>query len=232
MDALLAPYAGIIKAVKIVFNYFWGEWIAWYDLIVQNDLLPSLMWLGFITLLIWIYLMSGFIAATISECRNRAPMPHFILGLLLPGIYPALINGMLSNLVAEQAKDELIGEKEKQHSMTVDLTARLMHVAHQEYKPTDLKLDEDGNEIVEEKHQEAEVLPCDHAFFSKIALKHDGTPAGPFVVNLSDGRIVEADFILEVLDDVVIFQINTSTGNPRKVRLAFKLITACAVKQA
>ena len=171
--------------------------------------------------------MSGFIAATIGESRGRQPMPHWVFGLLLPGIYPALINSMMINRVVEGQKNQTIDDKEKYHAKSIELTSHPMKVAKQEYQPSELKLDEDGKEVTEEKPQEADTLPYNRLYFTGIAQKNDGTPAGPFAIVLNDGRQVDVDFILEILDDVVIFQIDGNTGKPRKLRLAYKLITAC-----
>jgi|GEM_PF-1707252 len=232
MDGLLAPYAGVIKTIKIIFSFIWGEFSQWHDLASLTDTIPSIWWMMFVTLLIWVYLMSGFVAATIAESRGRAPMGHFFLGLLLPGLYPAMINNSMENIVEEEKKNEVIEEKEKDHEKSIELTSRFMEKAGMDYTPTDLKLDEDGKEIEEEKPQEEDNYPFNRLYFSGIATRPDGNPAGPFKVTLNDGRVVNADLILEILDDVVIFQINGNTGKPRKVRLFYKLISGCDVQSA
>lgn len=226
MFELLAPYWGFIKGLSGIVVALLTSLVQWYQLAERNGIMPSPGWMILITVAIGGYLGSGFAAATISETRGRGVALHFWFGLLLPGLYPSLLYSVMTNRTQAQVADRVTREKERQHRQTVDLTVRLMDHAGQEYHPSEKPDDTPAAEAAPEEP----ASPFNKIYFAGIAMRPDGTPAGPFAITLNDGRILMAEMILEILDDVLIVQIASPNGQPRKLRLTYDLIGGCELK--
>jgi len=153
-----------------------------------------------------IMLASGFWAASIAKSRRHNPLPHFLLGCITFFVYPVVI------LLAMNIKGG------------VDLTS--VKTPEEEGESTlldELKAKEEAQAQAAKEAEEAACGEWNQAYFTRIARKADGTPAGPWHVVFAGNPIVVRQ-ILEVLPDTVVTEIEAEGGETRKLRIRFNKI--------
>ena len=143
-------------------------------------------------------------AASIASARRHNAFISFILGLVLPWIYPLVI--LLAMGIPGQwdlAKQKRDKEKAEREAVIAEAEAN------------DVKQDEDGNITYEPTP----------AYFNKIARTPDGEPAGPWkaVVN---GNPVIVVHILEALPEALSVEFKDNKGEIMKMRIPYVRINS------
>lgn len=122
-----------------------------------------------------------------------------------------------------------------------ELTGKFRKVSGQEEEEPD-ETDEIAEPVPELKEPEAskvisgeetvELKPpvFDKLYFASIAINNDGSPGGPYVITMDDGRQLTAQRIIEAIDNVLIFEMFTPAGESRTIRLMYDKIKDCQLK--
>ena len=185
----------------------------WYaNAVTYGVKIDSVSIIGFIFLIL-IICGSGMAAATLAELKFRNRPVNFVLGIILPVIYPALIYFAMSTneknkIINKKVKKEVAPEKEIPAS------------GIKKYK----KNKEDDLEDIIQNNEEMNQL-----FFANIAKDESGAPRGPFFLELDDGQILEISKIVEPLQNVVSVQIGDD-DKAKKIRLPYERIKSCVTK--
>ncbi|MBN2641829.1 MAG: hypothetical protein JXR78_09260 [Victivallales bacterium] len=210
-----------------------AELKGWYILAQRADALPSPLMLVAVPVLIWIYFASAFLSASIAEKRGRNRLFHFIGGMMLPALYPALIT-QLSHSGAEEVEERKDLELERRKRSATELTRKFREVAgiNNDTETVEDEEIQDNCELVEEMEIPAGTpgAQYDHLFFAAIATNDDGTPAGPFLIDFDDGRQVIAQKIIDAGEEILILEILTPAGAVRTLRVNYDKISGCMAK--
>lgn len=212
-----------------------AELKGWYMLAQRADALPSPLMLAAVPMIIWIYFASAFLSASIAEKRRRNRLFHFIGGMILPAVYPALI-AQLSHSGEEEVEDRKDVELERRKRSATELTRKFREVAGsgQDDETQTVADDESQEDCAATDDMEisasAPVAQYDRLFFASISTNDDGTPAGPFLINFDDGRQVAAQKIIDVGEQVLILEILTPAGAMRTLRVNYDKISGCMAK--
>ncbi len=221
-----------------------SELKSWFILVKHADLLPSLSTMITIPLVLAVYLSSAFISSTMAEMKLRGRLFHFIGGLILPVIYPVILH-FVPDAAEEYVETRHEAEARRRLNRMDDLTGKFKQVSGQ--------VDEEPEEAELENNEEAENTPelkepeerrvmtgeetvelqaptFDKLYFASITVNEDGTPAGPFLITMDDGRQLTAQRIIETTDNVLIFEMFTPAGESRTIRLMYDKITDCQLK--
>ena len=150
-----------------------------------------------------VLLASACWAASIAAARRHNAFVSFLLGLLLPWIYPLVI------LFAMNIPGKWDIAKQKREKEQAEVNALV-----EEAEKNDLQPDENG------------VIPYEPtpAYFNKIARKADGTPAGPWKVSFN-GNLIIVTAIIEVLPEALSVEFHQPNKNDiLKMRIPFSKI--------
>lgn len=202
----------------------------WYYLADRAEILPGPIALIAIPLLLALYLSNGFIAATYTEVQGRSRLGHFLGGLFFPALYP-FITSRLKNMRVDEIKVKKDKERHQRQGLIQEVTAKLYENTGKEYIPTpdidpQIPLPEETIEVL----QDGEVKMC-QMYFASIATRADGTPAGPFLVKMMDGREMEASHIVEVMENVVVFELIGPDEKTRTIRAMYDKIAECKLME-
>jgi hypothetical protein len=196
---------------------------------------PSYGLIVLIFLAVALYLSSGFAAATFSEMKERNRTGHFIGGLLLPFIYPAILYYLFPRL--PEPVDERAARFDKEGSLKLNLSEKLtqkyMEKTGEGYVPS--VIDEIAKETGEKnteafpETQEA-TIAFNRGIISDIASDEEGNFRGPFIIGLNDGRYIEALRILDAYDDFFELEMVAADDKASKIRLPYAKIISCELK--
>lgn len=158
---------------------------------------------------------SPFAAASIAETRGKNRLVHFVLGFMLPWVYPVVIFFTMpkTSMVEEKKKDL---DQEPQHAEEPNAIPE-SHI--KSVKDEDQKL----------KPQEPAPAEINHLYFEKISSDETGKPLGPYNLILSDGRKVEISRIVNALPDLVVVEIIEGDNKKRTVRFPYSKIKSCEI---
>ncbi len=263
----------------------------------QSGVSPSFGTCVLIFILIAAYLGSGFMAATIAEFREGNRFIHFILGLLIPFIYPvALIFLMPKPLpesvrkraeaearaeeeAAQQEEDERAEEqqgppkrrpipvhghspapapavKDMPFSDTISMTKpnATVSVTRADLSPSQRTItnvmpavspampdptktiSESAAAVQDEFASDTAVSsrPCimNQQYFASISVDSHGNHMGPFMLEMSDGRYLEALRIVNPMPDLILLEIPGEAGKPKTIRIPYSKILDCKLKSA
>ena len=128
-----------------------------------------------------VVLASACWAASIAAARRHNAFISFLLGLLIPWLYPLVI------LFAMNIPGKWDIAQKKRDEKKAEVAAII-----EEAEKNDLQPDENG------------VIPYEPtpAYFNKISRKEDGSPAGPWKVSFN-GNLITVTSIVEVLPEAV-----------------------------
>ena len=157
-----------------------------------------------IAVVIVVLLGSACWAASIAKCRRYNPVPHFILGIFIPWLYPLIILFAL----------DIKGVKEMRAKAEQE---RLAKEAEEAERQKNIALN------MKETVQEEEETGWTQAHFEKIARSEDGTEAGPWVVSYG-GNTIRVLRILEALPEVVNVEFEGEKGATMKIRIPYAKI--------
>lgn len=161
------------------------------------DLNETMLLLG----LLVVVLGSALWAASIASARRHNPFLNFLLGLILPVIYPLFI------LFSMNIPDAWSFEKE--------------HTAKANEPQTNAAAAEaDELEAVPAGELTFEATP---AYFNKISRDDDGNPAGPWTCVFA-GNTITVRQILDVMPNCINVEFTDARPEPRKMRILYEKI--------
>ena len=158
-----------------------------------------------LALIVLFLLGSACWAASIAACRRHNAFIHFILGLILPWIYPVFILFALDIKGAKALKMAL--EKQKAEADAAEAERQ---------KNIQLNSGTDATEDVPESEWSQQR-------FEKMARNPDGSFAGPWNVTYG-GRQVRVLHILEAFPEMVSVEFDDGKGNTLKIRIPYAKI--------
>ena len=147
-------------------------------------------------------------AASIAKCRRYNPIPHFLLGLIIPWVYPLIILFAL----------DIKGVKEMRAKAEAE---RLAKEAEEAERQKNIAL----NMGAEAQEQPEEEDSWNQAYFEKIARASDGSSAGPWLATYG-GNTIRVLSIIEALPEVVNVEFEGEKGKPMKIRIPYAKIEA------
>ncbi|GEM_PF-5261703 len=201
------------ELISAFFAYIHGVIIGAYE----AGLTPEWGSIIAVSILIFIYMGSPFAAATIAEITGKNRLVHFMLGLVLPWVYPIF---MFIKLTKEPAKD--LKEKPDQgEPVSEDDNKALdgeLPESHLRYEY------EESSEMSDTSPELAPVM--NQQYFARIASDESGNPLGPYILELNDGRVVEVSKISNTLPDVVILEV-VEGGRSNTIRFPYSKIKTC-----
>jgi hypothetical protein len=150
------------------------------------------------------FLGSAFWAVSIASSRRHRPWPAFVLGLLLPWIFPLVI------LFAMDIK----GERARRRQEAKELQEREEAAAR---KAEAERLKAEAAMSVDKRARWTQ------SHFEKLARKADGTAAGPFLVNFS-GQELRVEQILEAHASLVLVEFQDEQGQTQRMRIPYAKI--------
>ncbi len=182
------------------------------------------------------FLGGGFLAASIAESKERNRLLHFCCGLLLPYAYAVILRRMPTALrpVAEQ-------EEEPEPAAVVPPPPE-----QAEGEPAKLRINYEFQKMKtwEEKKEEAPepqpepaapaeeegLVEANQEYFSSIKMDSEGNYNGPFVIELDDGRIVEANRIVEAHPAFVEFEALGQGDKLSVMRIPYSKVSGVMLK--
>ena len=170
------------------------------------------MLIGLVALLT-VCMGSGFWAASIAGSRKHRMALHTILGFFLPLAYPIAI---LFTLDVHGAKERELAKQRKEEEEKA---------AEEDRKRMDKVMGRLPEEE-EDKPPEPEEEPLDAAYFKKISRNATGQLTGPWLIHYN-GQSVCALHIVDCLDQVVVVEIETPSGERQRIRIRYALIEGC-----
>ena len=161
---------GSLTAFCTFLSTLWGD-------AVRAGLNPNWASLLAFSILIILLLGSPFVSATMAELMGKNRFVHFMLGLVLPWIYPLY---MFLKLIRKPAREL----PDKQDETVADDGKAVVG----EVPESHLKHEYDDGVKTDPSSEAAPVM--DRVYFARIASDEAGNPLGPYVLELLDGRIV------------------------------------------
>ena len=161
-----------------------------------------------------VFLWSGSLSASIAESRLRNPWTHFIIGIMIPVIYPLLILFKLPSYSAKSVKSKVKKEFEQgEGPPPVEIAP-----------PT---LDQDAPPaIVDSEMLSKPSVIYDQNYFKQIAVDISGNYKGPFLLTIKDEKL-KAERIIDSLPSVVMIEFISADGKLQNMRIPYKSIGAC-----
>ena len=156
-----------------------------------------------LALIILFFVGSACWAASIAACRRYMQIPHFLLGLVLPWIYPAVILFALD--IKGQKQMRLAAEQE-----------RLEREAAEAERQKNIALNTAGQEVAEK----VENTGFNQERFMAIFRNVDGTNPGPWNVVFS-GNEMHVIRIIEVLPELISVEVQAENGQTFTMRIPY-----------
>lgn len=206
-----------------------------------NGLAEVDLWqLGLWALLMVVVVGSASASATIAEMRRRGMFIHFLGGLALPWIYPALIAARLAP--SPEIEREKREERETENRLGVKMT--FLRIQFENENKLRKKKGEPEMAFrdwlasyeaarqartVEEERRRHEVIPptsgIGRLFLENLAVDSSGNRKGPFTVRLADGRQLRVEQIRNIMEDVAAFEIiDPVTHKSKSIRIKYNNI--------
>ncbi|HBC86616.1 MAG TPA: hypothetical protein DCZ94_06660 [Lentisphaeria bacterium] len=186
-----------------------------YDRAVENGLNPEWGSIIAVSIVIAFFLGSPFASATLAEISGKNRLIHFLLGLVLPWIYPVYMFIMLAKQPAktlEEKPDEKAGDTGDDKALDGELPE-----SHLKYEYQEESMSDTSPELAPVMNQQ---------YFARIASDESGNALGPFILELNDGRVVEVSKISSTLPDVVILEV-VEGGRSNTIRFPYSKIKSC-----
>ena len=203
------------------------------ELIKNVNVEPDLAVLLILAIIGAVIIGSGFYSAALAEQKEHNRLVHFIIGVLVPWLYPVFIYG--SKPVGKK------GRKPQQQAAAPKKEEPIESaVAHQEEetegmaeKPASVELTESHSSRRMSRKEVIESLTTHHGVtdieftqrtFTTIAAEKFGNSAGPYYFKLVDGNVLTVKSISEMLPNMLVVDISTGDGQTRKLRLHYSKI--------
>lgn len=215
-----------------VFEIFLGSFTALGDAVrgeitaaYEAGLDPSLGSMIGLFILAALWLASACAAATVAECRLRTRLPHFIGGMLCPGVYPAAVFFMLPRgAVPEDPADKAREERRSaidisKYTGAPSESERKRRLAEREAIQPDDGTDESP---LDDGQPEMGMI-----YFKSIAVDKDGNHRGPFIIELEGGQFLEVAKIINPKPDILICELPSEGGKGRTIRIPYAKVVDC-----
>jgi hypothetical protein len=186
-------------------QFFAGE-TSEADISVDPGILLGLL------ILLTVCMLSAYWAASIAASRKHGILMHLALGAVAPIVYPSVILFTL----------DVHGIKEREEAR---LAAEAKAKAEEEEKA---RLDEMLGRTASQEGDGAEAGPVsyDCAYFKKIARNETGQLTGPWLISYKNQSVCALN-ISECLDEVLVVEIETPSGDRQRIRIRYSLIEGC-----
>ncbi|MDD5699367.1 MAG: hypothetical protein PHH77_12200 [Victivallaceae bacterium] len=176
---------------------------------------------------------SAFLAATIAETRRHKMKLHFLLGLLIPYIYPFILALRLK--VAREVV-EVEEEIDPLRDLSDAMTARLKDIHATRERERAEKQTVRRPAAVDDAHETAEpaaVEPPEPAepsifnrrYFEELAVDSSGARVGPFRLTMQNGSVFTVTRINNIQNDMASFEVEVS-GKLKNIRIKYSNVTA------
>ena len=149
-------------------------------------------------------------AASIAKCRRYNPVPHFILGIFIPWLYPLIILFAL----------DIKGVKEMRARAEEE---RLAREAEEAERQKNIALNR------KEEVEEVKGLGWSQGYFEKISRKADGSDGGPWLVTYG-GNTIRVLRIVEALPEVVNVEFEGEKGATMRIRIPYAKIESWGIE--
>lgn len=183
-----------------------------YVKVCESGLDPDWTALTAKALILVIVLGSAFTSASIAELRNRNRLLHFVVGLIIPWIYPVVIFFFLPKYYPSKKK------------------AEVEHEIAEKNEIPDSHLKSYKKRRKDEISTEPDTVGISPRHFAMLSKDEAGNSRGPFILELKDGRTLEVSKIINTLPEVVIVEIEELKGKPKTVRFPYSQIQSCQDK--
>lgn len=162
-----------------------------------------------IVVVVLLLLGSATWSCSIACSRRHSASLHFLLGLLLPYVYPLVIMFAMDIKGAKEREKQLREQEERERAEAME-RERIAEML--------------GREQQEEGKEEERIFDAD--YFESIARDEQGNPTGPWHIVFGEQEI-KALRILEPLPEVLSVEIEGRDGKPQKFRIPYARITEC-----
>jgi hypothetical protein len=184
------------------------------------------------TILVALWLASGFLAATISEMKGRSRIGHFLGGLLIPYAYPAFVRFGLASIqeIAMEQEEDFDPETGSTvvRKIAIPGKSEALHAEAQEKRA-----EEDRKAGKTDESDELAIKPgvINHYYMTSIMVDENGGVRGPFVFHLADGKTIEVARIVNAMPTTAVVEIIAPSGEARTIRIPYEKIRECALKE-
>ena len=161
-----------------------------------------------------IFLGSGCISGSIAEERMRNIAGHFILGFIVPIIYPILIYMKLSVHSKEEARGRKVLDFEQVEGAPPVET------------PPPAMVENAPPALLDSRMLDKPVVVFDQAYFKKVAVDMSGNYRGPFLLTVN-GEKLKTERIIDSLPEVVLIEFLSADGKMQNMRIPYKNIEGC-----
>ncbi len=183
-----------------------------------------------------VFLGSAFLAATIAENRNHKMKLHFLLGLLVPYLYPVVLVFYLKTVqAAAEAEDEIDPLSDLSSAMTErlkDIKKTQAEERSKKVKRVQSGIEEENNKTNEVKQDEQvetedvvqeELSVFTRRYFQDLAVDSSGAKAGPFKLVALNGSEFNVSRIKNIQKDMASFEVDVH-GRTKNIRIRYNNI--------
>ncbi len=233
-----------------ILSYLLAAWKTAVDYLmvsVHAEISPDWRFILNIFLIAAFILGSAFLTATIAESRRHKIKFHFLLGLLIPYIYPLILALRLKTaqeaIEAEEEIDPLSGLasamserlKDIQQAQQSERDKRIKRIKpeKQEDEVTETEQTEQIGQVeqTEVENPAEEVVEEKSAFsqryFQEAAVDNSGTKAGPFKLVMMNGSKFKVCQIKNIQADMASFEVEVN-GKLKNIRIKYDNILSFA----
>ncbi len=228
----------------------WSDFLDFVMIAVYAEVVPDWRFILRIFVLAAFLFGSAFLSATIAETRRHKMKLHFLLGLVLPYIYPLIISLRMKTveelLVIEEEVDPLAGLsssmserfKEIQKEQKAKHDERVKRVIPQKEQETvedtavevveEQELAEEAKQVTVETVEPAEMEELveettpvfNQRYFQEISVDSSGAKAGPFNLVAKNGTRFKVSQIKTIQSDMASFEIEVK-GKLKNIRVKY-----------
>ncbi len=177
---------------------------------LKNNYVPLVIY----ATVLFAWLLSACFSASIAENRMRNPWVHFVVGLIIPILYPLIILFGLPTYSKSTDKIEVDVEDAKHIEGPPPVEAA----------PPVLETAAPG--MVDTAMIDSPEIGYDQRYFKQIAFDMAGNHRGPFEFTIK-GEKLKVERILEAFKEVVLIEFASSDGKMQSIRIPYRNIDAC-----
>lgn len=232
--------------VSEILNYLLDAWEDFVDFAMMafyGRVVPDWRFILRVFLLGAFVMGSAFLSATIAESRRHKMKVHFLLGLLVPYIYPLII--ALRMKTAQEAID-IDDEYDPRSGRSIAMSAKLKDIQEEQKKkygnrvqrvsvedqeeesPESVEVEEavEVEDVAVEAPAETEEIVEETApvftqrYFQQVSVDSSGAKAGPFDLLVKNGTRFKVCQIKNIQTDMASFEIEVG-GNAKNIRVKY-----------
>lgn len=215
-----------MDAIRQIFQIILTPVMYFANVTAESGLSPNAGGVVAITLVIVLLFGSGAAAATISEMKGRGRLIHFLGGVVLPVAYPLVIFFVLPSALI---KDQEIPPEDLNPDGSPK--QKKIHFESAIIQPEESVADEASADEVETLRRDTNEEEIGAHYFASISVSETGvTRQGPFMIQLIDGSVLEAQKIVRPEEKVVVLEILGEGGKPKTLRIPYERVSNCQLK--